>query len=80
MKYYYQAGKSLKDQELILVHGEYLMHLGEITKALEIFHKTAQIMERDLGRASYHTLSFHWKMGEIHLNQGNLDKALGFFL
>ena len=51
---------------------------GEEDKALEIFVNSAVFMERDLGKSSFKTLKFNWKIGEIYLKRGQIDEAMKF--
>lgn len=79
MKFYYQSGKTSLDQQLIMLHGKWKMLIGEVDEALNLFVEAAAQMERDLGKASFKTLKFLWKTGEIYLKRGQLEDAMGFF-
>lgn len=75
MRFYYQQGKTLIDQDLILAKGEYLMLQGHLEQAMKIFKDAAANMQLSLGLTSYKTLNFLWKMGEIQLSLGDIDGA-----
>ena len=75
MKFYFQAGKTLADQDLILAQGEYLMLQGELTEALAVFNKSSEQMQQYLGLNSFKALNFMWKLGEIYLHLGEVENA-----